>query len=323
MLYKVSDGFIGTSANGQGNVPYAKFFQVVSIVRASANSSAAASVNFTVTFPEPVTGVDVNDFRLTTTGGIAGASIRGVTGAGPYTVIVDTGAGNGTIRLDVVDDDSIRDGGNNPLGGPGVENGNYTSGEIYTIIKGSSFSDASTSHWAWNFIERLYAAGITGGCGTNPLQYCPESTVTRAQMAVFLERGMKGSAYAPPAVGSSTGFTDVPLNYWSGAWIKQLAADGITGGCGTGIYCPEAPVTRAQMAVFLLKAKYGPSYTPPVVGASTGFTDVNPSHWAAAWIKQLAAEGITGGCGTGTYCPESSVTRAQMAIFLVRTFNLP
>jgi hypothetical protein len=59
------------------------------------------------------------------------------------------------------------------------------------------------------------------------------------------------------------------------------------------------------------------------VGASTGFTDVDPTYWAAAWIKQLVAEGITSGCGAGTYCPENPVTRAQMAVFLVRTFNLP
>jgi hypothetical protein len=77
------------------------------------------------------------------------------------------------------------------------------------------------------------------------------------------------------------------------------------------------------MAVFLLKSKYGSSYIPPAVGASTGFADVPTTHWAAPWIKQLAAEGITGGCGTGIYCPESAVTRAQMAVFLVKAFNLP
>ncbi|HNC10088.1 MAG TPA: S-layer homology domain-containing protein, partial [Anaerolineales bacterium] len=59
------------------------------------------------------------------------------------------------------------------------------------------------------------------------------------------------------------------------------------------------------------------------VGASTGFTDVATDYWAASWIKQLAAEAITGGCGAGIYCPESSVTRAQMAVFLVKTFALP
>jgi pyridoxal biosynthesis lyase PdxS len=83
--------------------------------------------------------------------------------------------------------------------------------------------------------------------------YCPEDSVTRAQMAVFLERGLHGSAYQPPAVGAGTGFNDVATNYWAAAWIKQLAADGITTGCGSGNYCPEDPVTRAQMAVFLVR----------------------------------------------------------------------
>jgi hypothetical protein len=77
------------------------------------------------------------------------------------------------------------------------------------------------------------------------------------------------------------------------------------------------------MAVFLLRAKYGASYAPPGLRSGTGFGDVSASHWAAAWIKQLVAEGITAGCGSGNYCPEQPVTRAQMAVFLVRTFGLP
>jgi hypothetical protein len=77
------------------------------------------------------------------------------------------------------------------------------------------------------------------------------------------------------------------------------------------------------MAVFLLRSKYGTGYAPPPVGAGTGFSDVPPDYWAAAWIKQLVTEGITSGCGSGNYCPENPVTRAQMAVFLVRTFSLP
>jgi hypothetical protein len=189
--------------------------------------------------------------------------------------------------------------------------------------KTATFEDVQFEYWAWNFVERLYDAGITSGCSVSPFQYCPEGTVTRAQIAVFLERGIHGSSYNPPAVGGSTGFTDVPTSYWAAAWIKQLAAEGITGGCGTGLFCPEGVVTRAQMAVFLLRSKHGASYSPPAVGSGTGFTDVSTSYWAAAWIKQLVAEGITAGCGGGNYCPEAPVSRAQMAVFLVRTFNLP
>jgi LPXTG-site transpeptidase (sortase) family protein len=106
---------------------------VSSSVRADPNPTNAASVDFTVTFSKAVTGVDTSDFGLTTTG-VSGASITGVTGSGTtYTVSVNTGSGSGTLRLDVIDDDSIVDAVLNPLGGPGLGNGNFTTGETYTI----------------------------------------------------------------------------------------------------------------------------------------------------------------------------------------------
>lgn len=109
---------------------------VQSIVRADVDPTAAASVDYTVTFSTPVTGVDATDFALTSTGTIAGASITGVSGAGAvYTVTVNTGTGNGTLRLDVTDDNSINAGGS-PLGGAGVGDGNFTTGAFYTIARG-------------------------------------------------------------------------------------------------------------------------------------------------------------------------------------------
>ena len=77
------------------------------------------------------------------------------------------------------------------------------------------------------------------------------------------------------------------------------------------------------MAIFLLRAKYGEAYEPPAEGDFTGFADVAPGDFAAAWIKQLAAEGITAGCGGYNYCPGQAVTRAQMAVFIGKTFDLP
>jgi hypothetical protein len=140
-------------------------------------------------------------------------------------------------------------------------------------------------------------------------------------MAVFLLKGIHGSGYVPPVVGGSTGFADVPVGYWADRWIKQLATEGITTGCGGGNYCPEGNVTRAQMAVFLLKAKHGSAYAPP---AATGlFTDVPAGYWARNWVERLAVEGITSGCGANLFCPNANVTRAQMAVFLVKTFGLP
>ena len=111
---------------------------VLSSVRIQANPTSLASVGFTVTFSQPVSGVDVTDFAVTVTG-ITGASVSNISG-GPsaYTVTVNTGSGVGTLRLDVVDDDSIIDLSGNPLGGTGPGNGNFRTGEVYTITKSHS-----------------------------------------------------------------------------------------------------------------------------------------------------------------------------------------
>jgi hypothetical protein len=182
-----------------------------------------------------------------------------------------------------------------------------------------NFADvASTSLFA-SVIERIFHAGVTAGCGTSPLVYCPGSPVTRAQMAVFLERGMRGASYVPPA---ATGvFADVPAGSPFAAWIEQLWRDGVTAGCGGGNFCPDASVTRAQMAVFLTKARHPLACTYPASG--TVFSDVPAAYWAAGFIEELHRERVTGGCGNGQYCPESPVRRDQMAAFLVRGFRLP
>lgn len=303
-------------------IPYG-YPQVSSITRLDSNPTSASSVRFKVTFSKSVTGVKTSapfkDFGLTSD--VTGATITGVSGSGSvYTVTVSTGTGAGTIRLDVLDYDSIKDANNNPLGGAGWANGNYTSGELYTIFD-SIFFDVPNTYWAWSYIERLYNAGVTGGCGTSPLIYCPTTIVTRDQMAIFLLRGKYGSSYVPPA---ATGvFQDVPADYWAASWIEQLAVEGITSGCSATpkLYCPTTAVTRDQMAVFLLRAMHGLNYVPP---KATGvFLDVPTDYWAADWIDELATEGITGGCGNGNYCPTTPVTRDQMAVFLMKSFNLP
>lgn len=189
------------------------------------------------------------------------------------------------------------------------------------------FSDVPPNHpfsgepniWYYTDVHKLYNNGVTGGCANAPLRYCPNDSVTRAQMAVFLEKGMHGSGFTPPAVPIT--FSDTG-GHWAQYWIEALKKDGITSGCGSGRYCPENLTTRAEMAIFLLRSKHGVSYVPPAA-TGTMFNDVPANYWAARWIEQLAKEGITSGCGTAYYCPDSSVNRAQMAVFLVKTFNLP
>ncbi len=200
--------------------------------------------------------------------------------------------------------------------------GSRITGILTDYIRGLPlFNDVPDSHWAYAYIQSLTANGITGGCGGG--NYCPEDPVTRAEMAVFLLRGLYGGGYAPPPFSGVYGFADVGPNHWAAAWIEQLYSEGVTGGCAQNPlrYCPEDRVTRAQMAVFLLRSRHGPHYQPPAPGGL--FSDVPTDYWAAGWIEQLAAEGITGGCGGGRYCPDQPVTRAEMAVFLVRTFNLP
>ena len=193
------------------------------------------------------------------------------------------------------------------------------SGVTYTYVDGLDYSfDAN------NLLEagahQVFRLG-----NVSIYQLDCKDLVTRAQMAVYLERSMHGSTYNPPAATGMV-FIDVPIDYWAAKWIEKLYADGISSGCSTPpglMYCPETPVTRAQVAVFLLRAEHGAGYTPPATGISTGFTDVPVNYWFADWIKQLASEGIATGCDGDNYCPDTAVTREQMTVFLEKTFNLP
>ena len=108
---------------------------VQSINRAGTTPTNAASVSWTVLFSESVTGVDAADFTLVTTGAVTGATITTVSGSGSqYTVTANTGTGNGTLGLNLVDNDTILDTSANRLGGTGSGNGNFT-GQSYTIDK--------------------------------------------------------------------------------------------------------------------------------------------------------------------------------------------
>ena len=110
---------------------------VSDITLADADPTSASSVDFTVTFDESVTGVDTTDFVVDASG-IAGASIDAVSGGGTtWTVSVGTGTGDGTLSIDLIDDDSIEDGSGTLLGGTGAGNGDFTAGASYTIDKTS------------------------------------------------------------------------------------------------------------------------------------------------------------------------------------------
>jgi cytochrome c peroxidase len=177
----------------------------------------------------------------------------------------------------------------------------------------NTFHDVQPTDPAQPFIEAIFRAGVTSGCSSTP-DYCPDATLTRSQMAVFLNLA-QNKLDIPPR----RRFDDVLPDFPGAGYVERLAKDGVTAGCGNGNFCPDQPITRRQMAVFLVAASGRAPVDPP-----TGvFNDVPPSDPAAGFVERLAADGITAGCGNGNYCPDTFVTRRQMAVLIARTFNLP
>nr|MCQ3807642.1 S-layer homology domain-containing protein [Acidimicrobiia bacterium] len=176
------------------------------------------------------------------------------------------------------------------------------------------FSDVDPNNTHAAAIAAILAANITTGCNQNPLRYCPDQPVTRAQMASFLVRALN-----LPATDTA-GFTDIAPTGTHTADINALATANITTGCNQAPlqYCPNAPVTRAQMASFLVRALNLPATD------TAGFADIDPTGTHTADINALAAANITTGCSTNPlrYCPDQPVTRAQMASFLTRALGL-
>jgi len=146
--------------------------------------------------------------------------------------------------------------------------------------------------------------GITAGCQASPPMFCPNDSVTREQMATFLDRALD----LPPATDDY--FSDDDGSIHEGA-INRIAEAGITVGCGAGLFCPTQPVLRDQMASFLVRA-----YSLPA-SATDFFTD-DEGNIHETDINALAESGITSGCSATTYCPSTEVTRAQMTAFLHR-----
>jgi len=184
------------------------------------------------------------------------------------------------------------------------------------------FSDVPQESFAWNFISGAAGAGVMPGCAPqSPLfAFCPAQVVTRRSMAGFIERAIHGALTPPPVYLAE--FNDVLLGSYNSDYIQGLVDDRITAGCGGGNYCPDVPVTRAQMAVFVWKGQHG-EQAPPACTPPGTFADVPcPGGFAVDYIEGIHTEGITAGCGNGDYCPNASITNAQMAVFLVKAFGI-
>ena len=167
---------------------------------------------------------------------------------------------------------------------------------------------AIRGHWAEEAIDWAFMTQITDGCPIVGMQTCPELEVTRDEMARFLWRFRDS-----PVASAASSFDDMAANAPYGTAVDWLSEAGITLGCTTTNYCPNGTVTRAEMAVFLWRLEGSPEGSP-----AAGFSDLPIDSFASTAVDWLLASGTTTGCTANSYCPEGTVTRAEMFSFLVR-----
>jgi hypothetical protein len=145
-------------------------------------------------------------------------------------------------------------------------------GNAAPLVATGVFTDVpATGYWAATSIEHLDALGMLGDCNSTLAgrQFCPGANTSRAEMAKFIQTtgrwlDMNGWAlgWTPMTPGLPTGdlFIDVPITYWASSFIEEMWVDGLTSGCryepenDTWFYCPDNPVTRAEMAKFIADA---------------------------------------------------------------------
>ncbi len=170
-------------------------------------------------------------------------------------------------------------------------------------------------HWAEASIDWAFTTGVTAACPSGAItdrSTCPEFPVTRDEMAQFMWRS-KGQ----PTATKTADFDDVTADATYSTAVDWLAEEAITLGCTTTAYCPDGTVTRAEMAAFLWRLEGSPEGSAPA-----GFGDVPEDAFYSTAVDWLLAAGVTTGCTTSSYCPQGTVTRAEMFTFLHRLEGL-
>jgi hypothetical protein len=302
------DGTAGPSANGNGVLEVGETAQV------SPSWRNASTIALTVTGSDTgVTGPGVPTMTYAVTdhaadyGTIPAGTIQSCTAsANCYAVQVGPPISRPQPHWDAVFGERLVEG----------------TARTWLLHVGDSFGDVPRTSPFYRFVETLFHAGVSGGCGA--AAYCPASPASRQEMAVFALASKEGRFFAPrQCLDGSTAFGDVPAGSPFCPWVEELARRGVVGGCGGGLFCPAAPVSREQMAVFTLLTREGSGYAPPAcVAGAERFTDVPAGSPFCRWIEELARRGVVGGCAADRYCPTDPVTREQMSVFLSRTFDL-
>jgi glucose/arabinose dehydrogenase len=170
----------------------------------------------------------------------------------------------------------------------------------------------------WNAVSNdswIIINSGSSGTGVGAVNYSVEPNAANS-----IRTGSLTVAGETFTVVQGASFSDVPGGNLFFNEIGKLSARGVTVGCGGTNYCPSSLVTREQMAAFIIRA-LGEFNPPPP--AMQRFLDVPPTNLFYAFIDRMAVLQITLGCGGGNYCPTQSVTREQMAAFIMRALGEP
>ncbi len=242
-----------------------------------------------------------------------------------------TAIGDGTIVFITFDVDGNATAGVLPLtisnaaaAAPDATSVTLTGTDGSITIESTTFVDVPRDHWAYDYIEILYQGGYVAGCSADPLMYCPENSMTRAESAVLVERGIHGAGYLPVNPTQAI-FADVPLWEWFAKWATGLWNDAYTAGCGTDplVYCPLQEHTRTEGTVFFLRMMNSAGYAPP--DPSGIFADVSVDFWGAKWIEAAYNAGLITACETSPqlkFCPDDLLDRAMAAYMMVQAKGL-
>ncbi len=192
-----------------------------------------------------------------------------------------------------------------------------------------TFADVPFDHPMYKYIQALYDAGLTAGCSTDPLMFCPDTIMDRAQSAVFMMRGQFGSGYTPPAAPWPTFVADDWTGFeWAQPWAEGMYQAGLTAGCQADPlkYCPATQLTRVEASVFGLKMKYGEAYLPPPATFPLFADMTDQTFWGTAWAERAFQEGILLSCGNQNgrpmFCPHELVDRGWGAYLIVKAKGL-
>lgn len=198
-------------------------------------------------------------------------------------------------------------------------------GQVVQLLQSTSslpapYTDVAPGYLFAPFISLLKDSSIAFPC--TPTAFCPETPVKRNEMAVFLVRAVLGTDSFQH--GQIPYFSDVPTSHPQFAFIQKLRELGVTNGCTATTYCPDALVTRGQMAAFLIRARYGLDSTQTFPFPQTQyFSDVPPGDLFYSYVQKLRQISITVGCSANAFCPGDQNLRGQLASFLARAFVAP